>query len=118
MAESIGLAELVYRIKQELMQPEPDGAELPKLLMIEDVELEIQVGVSYEAKGGINVQVVQFGGGAKRNDTHTVRLKLQPVLSHDQRLAEMRRDPRWEQWSKEIVEHTTKGLGADSQRED
>ena len=119
MADSIGLADFLYRIKQELMQADPDGAELPRLLMIEDVEVEIQVGVTREASGGIDVQVVKLGGGAKREDTHTVRVKLQPILSHDQRLAELRRDPRWEQWSRDIVDHTTKSAsGSTSQRED
>jgi Trypsin-co-occurring domain 2 len=121
MADSIGLADFLYRIKQELMQSEPDGNndELPRLLMIEDVEVEIQVGVTRQASGGIDVQVVKLGGGAKREDTHTVRVKLQPILSHDQRLAELRRDPRWEQWSQQIIHHTTKSAsGAPTQRED
>jgi len=118
MADSIGLADFLYRIKQDLMQADPHGAELPRLLMIEEVELDIEVGVSREATGGIDVQVVKFGGGAKREDTHTIRVKLQPILSHEQRLAELRRDPRWEQWSREIVDHTTKGSSAQSQRED
>lgn len=117
MAQTIGLADFIEQVKQELMRSPSDDADVPRLLMVEDVDLEIQVAVSYEAKGGLNVQVVQFSGSGKRNDTHTVHVRLQPVLSHEQRLTELQKDPRWPQWSKEVVNHTVKGTGCGSQRE-
>jgi len=121
MAESIGLADFLNRVKQELMQTGAAGAEgsdAVKLLMVEAVEVEIHVGVTREAKGGVNIHVVELGGGATREDTQVVRVRLQPLLSHEQRLAEMQRDPRWGDFVKASVEHTVKGLDPDTRRAD
>ena len=117
MPDSIGLADFIAQVRAELMQPEAESVNAPKLLMVEEVELQIQVGVTRQANGGLNVQVVQLGGSAKRDDVHTVKVRLEPVLNHDQRLAELMKDPRWDNWKKEIVEHTSKGIDGRSQRE-
>jgi Trypsin-co-occurring domain 2 len=94
MSEPIGLAEFIDQIKTELMQRARDSS--AKLFVVEEVNLEIQCVVSRGASAGINVvQVVQLGGNAKRDDTHTVRVKLQPLLSHEDRVNLLRQDPRW-----------------------
>jgi hypothetical protein len=118
MTQSIGLADFIDQVKRELMKSDVDGVDLPRLLMVEEVQIDIQIGVSYSANAGLNVQVVQIGGGGKHDDTHTVHVRLQPVLSHEQRLAELQKDPRWPEWSKAIVNHTVKSAGSSSQRED
>jgi Trypsin-co-occurring domain 2 len=119
MSESMGLAEFIDQVKNELLQEPRDGS--TKLLVIEEVNLEIQCVVSRGVSGGINVvQVVQLGGNAKRDDTHTVRVKLQPLLSHDERVRILRDDPRWADIQIASAESTVKGLvnGVDSQLDD
>jgi len=113
--DPIGLTEFIDRLKRELMQ-EPADASSPKLLMVEEVTLEIQCVASRAANAGINVYVVQVGGTAKRDDTHIVRVKLQPPLSHDERVQQLQRDPRWSDYVAAAVEYTVKGIdGDDSQ---
>jgi hypothetical protein len=128
MPESIGLAEFVDQIKRELMRM-PDAADSKesqgkradgedaaiRLLMLEEVELQIQVAVSHQGNAGLNIQVLQIGGSAKQDNTHTVKVKLQPLLSHDERIKELQRDPRWSQYVSAAVEYTVKGMDANSQ---
>jgi hypothetical protein len=116
MSESIGLAAFLSEVKRELMETQPEDTD--RLLMVEDVELEIRVGISYEGRAGVKVYVLELGGGAKRDDTHTVRVRLQPLLSHEQRLEELKRDPRWSHYVKASIRHTVKSAGNGSQSED
>src|SRR5690242_2807233 len=95
---------------------EPADAGSPKLLMVEEVNLEITCVASRGGTAGINVYVVQVGGNARRDDTHTVRVKLQPLLSHDERVQELQRTPEWSNYVAAAVEYTVKGIdGDDSQ---
>ncbi len=110
MADPIGLADFVNLLKQELMQ-EPADTSSPKLLVIEEVNLEIQCVVSRGGNAGINVQVIQLGGNAKRDDTHIVRVKLQPLLSHEDRVKHLQSDPRWSKYVAAAVDYTVKGIG-------
>ena len=94
------------------MQPADDSA---KLLVVEEVNLEIQVAVSRQGNAGLNVQVVQLGGSAKRDDTHTVKVKLAPLLSHEERVKRLQEDPSWNTIVSDSVEYTVKGTGDGSQ---
>jgi Trypsin-co-occurring domain 2 len=118
MTQSIGLADFINQVKHELMAQAPDGSSDARLLVVEDVEIEIQVGVTREGNAGLNLQVIQLGGGAKRDDTHTVKLRLQPLLGHDERVALLKADPKWTSYVAATMEHTIKGLGSDSQQGD
>jgi hypothetical protein len=82
--------------------------------VIEDIELDIQVGVSVDAKAGINVQVLQLGGGAKRDDVHTIKVKLQPLLSHQERVEQLQQDPHWGEYVRASTEYTIKSLPPNS----
>jgi hypothetical protein len=118
MTQSIGLADFIYQIKRELTEPEPDDASGARLLVVDNVDIEIQVGVSVEGNAGISIHVVQLGGSAKHDDTHTVKLSLKPLLTFDERVALLKADPQWPHYVARTMEHTIKGLGFDSQRED
>jgi Trypsin-co-occurring domain 2 len=113
----IGLSEFVYQVKRELMQPDPDS-DSPRILSVEDIELEIQVSATRGLDGGLTIQVLKIGGSAKQQDTHTVRVKLQPLLSHDQRLAELQKDPRYAAYAAATVDHTLKGFPARKRLDD
>ena len=113
----IGLTELIYRVKRELMQPEQDGADPVPLLAVDEVELRIAVKVSKKAQAGLNIQVVELGGGGEHSDVHTVRVKLTPLLTRQERLANLRRDPRWDEVVRQQVEATLKGFPEESLKE-
>jgi hypothetical protein len=115
--KSIGLTELIYQVKRELIQPQGGTADPFPLLAVEEVELEISVTVSKRAEGGLNIQVVELGGGRERSDVHTVRVKLSPLLAREERVTELRRDPRWERIVQQQVDATLKGGGQELQKD-
>ena len=86
---SIGLAELIEQVKQELLSTctygEP-GSDVP-VFFVDSVELEIQVSVRREGTGQIKLGVLSFGaeagGGLSRDDVHTVKVSLSSLFSKD-----------------------------------
>ena len=52
------------------------------------------VTVSREGQAGINIQVLNVGGGASREDAQTVRVTLKPLRSREELIADLKeRDP-------------------------
>jgi hypothetical protein len=99
MSTEIGLTEFIAQIKRELID-EPAGGKGIPLLMVDNVELELQVLTSRDGKGGIKVNVMavsgEIGAGARRDDTHKVRITLTPIQSHAERVEALRRTDAWQ----------------------
>ena len=83
----IGLAELIYHVKRELLNPESRTDDPVPLFAVDEIELEVAVSISREGQAGINIQVLNLGGRASRADAQTVRVKLKPLLSREELLA-------------------------------
>jgi len=83
MSGSIGLAEFIAQVRQELLE-QPDG-EVTPIFMLDEVQLEVQIVASKDVQGGLNVQVLSLGGKASRTNTHTVRIRMSPILDRDER---------------------------------
>ena len=93
----IGLTELLTQVKQELvaasllskvsqsnnsnLQP----TDIP-LFAYGDIELELQVTVKKDAKAGLKISVLEFGGGASRDDVQKIKVKLEPLFTKVQLL--------------------------------
>lgn len=97
MQHNIPLSKLIDHVRDELMTP-PDPSQKP-ILYVEEIELEVGVTYSYTADAGLKVNVVFFemggeGGQAKEN-VHTVRLKLTPLLSKEDVLEQLKQDGNW-----------------------
>ena len=55
---------------------------------------KLAVTVSREGQAGINIQVFSLGGGASREDAQTVRVKLKPLRTREELIADLKaRDP-------------------------
>jgi hypothetical protein len=90
----IGLNELIYQVKRELLNPESRKDDPVPLFAVDEIEIEVAVMISREGQAGINIQVLNVGGGASREDAQTVRVKLKPLLGHEELIAVLRkRDP-------------------------
>jgi hypothetical protein len=74
----IGLAELIQRVKEELLE---EHDETNPLFAIGSIELEISFSVERDAKGGISIQVVQAGVEKKWTDVQTVKVTLDPLVT-------------------------------------
>jgi hypothetical protein len=88
-SSSIGLGDLIAKVKQDLLAVTPGQEKEPPILCVESVELELQVTVKYEGKAGVKIEVLSFGGGElgggmSRDDIHKVKVKLAPLFDKDQ----------------------------------
>jgi hypothetical protein len=99
--EEIGLQDLIYQVKNELLAPNPaqKGRDPYPLFFIDQVELEIAVKVTRSRDGGIQLTVLDFaeisaGRSVDRERGHVVKVSLSPLLSRDAILAEAMEDER------------------------
>jgi hypothetical protein len=89
MSGKIGLAELIDKVKEELLFKVDDNK--PPMFMVEKVELELNVTVTREetneAKGELKVWVLSIGEGASvkggRQDVQKIKVTLDPLVSKD-----------------------------------
>lgn len=91
---NIELAELLASLRSEISRARLDAVSKDVRFRINSIDLELQVAVekSAEAKAGVRFWVVSLGGGAgaKSAQTHTIKLSLDaetgegdPVLTGD-----------------------------------
>ena len=76
MEDKIGIGEFIERVKQELLdyQEKHEGEE--GWLLLDTLELTMNIGTTVEGKGGIQIYVVELGGGATVEETHSLKLTL------------------------------------------
>ncbi|MBK9091832.1 MAG: hypothetical protein IPM84_03470 [Anaerolineae bacterium] len=108
--EEIGLQDLIFQVKQELLAPNPAqrAKDSYPLFFIDRVELEIAVKVGRTASGGIKLTVLDFaevsaGKPVEKERGHVVRVSLSPLLSKENILTQALRDPR----VREMIEQTS-----------
>ncbi|MEB3180361.1 MAG: trypco2 family protein [Nostocaceae cyanobacterium] len=92
---SIGLAEFIQQVKQDLLCVTPGKDKDAPFLFVESVELELQVTVKRTgkagAKGSIKINVLgtgtevggELGGDLGRDDVHKVNVKLSPLFDKE-----------------------------------
>jgi hypothetical protein len=95
----IGLAELIAKVKQDLLSAPPGKEKEPPILFVDSVELELKVTVKLEGSGSVKINVLPWtaggeaGGKISRDDVHTVKVKLSPLFDKAQ-LVEWYKDLR------------------------
>jgi hypothetical protein len=112
----VELAELIEQVKQELLSTYPSNKTNTPFLSVDSIELELQVTVKKEAKGGVKINVLQFGGGeisggGSRDDVQKVKVTLSPLLKKEQLLSiyQKQNPEQWQQFLETSVEALTKG---------
>lgn len=107
--QDIGLQELIEQVKRELLAPNPAArARDPyPLFVIDSIELEIAVKVSRSGNDSIKLTVLDFAEvGVDRSlgqeQGHVVKVKLLPLLSREEILAEAQKDTT----TKRMIEQT------------
>jgi hypothetical protein len=92
---SIGLAEFIQQVKQDLLSVAPGKDKEAPFLFVESVELELQVTVKRTGKAGgkagIKINVlgtggeigVEAGGELGRDDVQKVTVKLSPLFDKE-----------------------------------
>jgi len=80
--KSLGLSELIERIKQELLA-EP-ASEAPKLFSVDEITLELNFVISGDIDGGFNLGVVTLGSQVSEERVQKITLKLTPLATKEQ----------------------------------
>ncbi|MDZ8138251.1 MAG: trypco2 family protein [Nostoc sp. DedQUE04] len=112
----IGLAELIQQVKRELLttylndETPSHDTDIP-VFSVDSVELELQVTLKKEGKGGVKIYVLELGGGSSRDDVQKVKLTLSPLLKKEQLLGIYKKlyPERWQEFLETSVEALTKG---------
>jgi hypothetical protein len=77
---AIPLAEMVAALRQELERAMQEGRDKAVQFALDDIELELNVGISRQAggQGGVQFWVFTLGASASRtaSTTHTIRVAL------------------------------------------
>lgn len=80
--ETVGLAEVIGRIREELEAAQQAGLERSLKFRVERVHVEFSVQVRREGtgRGGLNIGVVtaEAGGTAARESMHRIEIELMP----------------------------------------
>lgn len=107
----IGLTQLIEQVKKELLATSPGNENDIPFLSVESVELELQVTVKKEGKGGIKIYVIELGGGNSQDDVQKVKVTLSPLLNKEQRLGIYKKKypERWKELLDKSVEGAMKG---------
>ena len=108
---SIGLAELIQQVKQELLTPSPDSETDIPILAVDSVELELQVKVTNKGDAGIKIYVLEMKGGGSRDDVQKIKVKLSPLLNREQLFALYKKQhpERWKKLLETVSDAATKG---------
>jgi len=109
--KSIGLAELIEKVKRELLSTKAEAEGTVPLFSVDEVSLELKVTVRKEGKAGLQIHVVEAGGGVGRDDVQTVTVTLSPLVSKEERvrLFKERYPERWQAVEDASVEAGLKG---------
>lgn len=108
---TIGLAELIEQVKQELLTPPADSEDIP-LLSVDSVELELQVSVQRQDGGKIKINVMSLLSGevadqVSKGNINKVKVTLSPLVDKQKLLAlYLQRHPE----KKEKIIETSTGL--------
>ncbi len=93
MADELTLQTLIDKVKADLFSPyqgkKIEGKSVYPLFFIDEVELELSVAITYSNEAGIKVNILQtveagVTGGAEAGQTHTMKVKLSPILSRNE----------------------------------
>ncbi len=94
MAKEIGLQELIEQVRAELFTPLKEGGpeeakfERYPLFFVDQVEVEVSVNLTYDAKAGIKITIPLFEGAAEggrgKETGNRIKITLSPILSHEE----------------------------------
>jgi len=107
VSNEIDLADLIFQIKTELLarRPAEKAQGLPALFWIDQVELELSVSITAQTGGKIKISVIpvdaEVSGTREKQQGHTVKVRLTPLLSLDEMRSLLSQDPEFQEaWKK------------------
>jgi hypothetical protein len=102
MSEDVGLLDLIYQVKNELLarRPVEEAKGLPALFWIDQIELELSVAVTREQGGTVKLSVLpvsaELAGSRAEERGHIVKVRLTPLFSREEMGSLLSRTPRFQ----------------------
>jgi len=99
VSNEIDLADLIFQIKSELLarRPAEKAKGLPALFWIDQVELELSVSITTQTGGKIKISVIpvdaEVTGIRGKQQGHTVKVRLTPLLPLEEMRSLLLKDP-------------------------
>lgn len=103
--KTIGLSELIDRVKQELLSEQAQSE--PKLFSIDEITVEINLVVNGDIESGFDLGVVTLGSQVSEERVQKVTIKMTPLVSKQQGIEELNND---KQKAQKTVEASPKAL--------
>lgn len=80
--KALSLSELINDVANELRIAQSLSQEKSPVMGFTECELELQVNIATEGKAGIKFWIIDIGGGANKEKTHTIKLKFSALDSN------------------------------------
>ncbi|MEO6721328.1 MAG: trypco2 family protein [Ferruginibacter sp.] len=74
--QPLSLSELIKTVADELRLANENSKEKTPVMKFTECELELKVNVAVEGKAGIKFWIVDIGGGGKKENAHTIKVKF------------------------------------------
>ncbi len=82
IGKRLRLEELIYQVKDEIMQAQINHQGELAFFEVEKVELEVKIGTTVTGKGTLDIWVLKLGEiGSARDSTHTVKLSFKITMA-------------------------------------
>jgi hypothetical protein len=79
-SQKFALAEVLDHITDEIRKAHARSADQGgPVMQFEECEFEFAIEAEKEASGGLKVWIINLGGGAKRTDSNTIRVKYTKI---------------------------------------
>lgn len=105
----LGLAEVIAKVKQDLLDPQFLASDSTPLFFVDQVEIELAVKISKDAKAGLQIYVLEMGGEVAKENTQTVTITLSSILSKEEILGQISPSEQ-EQLKRMVTKYVVRGL--------
>jgi hypothetical protein len=93
MSKEIKLADLLSHISDQLMEADERSRKSGKATMqFEECEIEFAAKIEGNAEAGVNISVLKLGGGIKKSDSNTIRIKFKSLVGNTLQAAQFGQD--------------------------
>lgn len=82
ISPSLGLKQVLEQLKKEIRELQQKAVD-EKMFELEEVEIELSLGIKGTVKGEVSVWVISMGAEVSAESLHKVKLKLKPMGSED-----------------------------------
>lgn len=80
--KALSLSELINDVANELRIAKSLSADKAPVMEFTECELELQVNIAVEGNAGIKFWIIDIGGGAKQEKTHTIKIKFNALANN------------------------------------